>query len=92
MSKQAPLTEEEEQTVRASGSVWCSEETFAKLFATLDATRDDLRKAAVDRNLLAMALDLSTKKLDDVAATMELQEIVKRNKELLAHVREVVRG
>jgi hypothetical protein len=57
MSEPAPqLTAEQEQTVRASGSAWCSEETFAKLLATIDATRRKLQRAEADRDRLALTL------------------------------------
>jgi hypothetical protein len=58
MNELLTLTPTDERAVMAAGAAWCSEETFARIFAMLNATREELRlmtaKCGADAQIVAL--------------------------------------
>jgi hypothetical protein len=69
MDEPTPLTPTDERVVRAAGAAWCSEETFARIFATLDAERWDSRDTAADAQIVALLERLLPEEPDPLSMT-----------------------
>jgi hypothetical protein len=75
MNEPTMLTPTDEQAVRAAGAAWCSEETFARIWATLDAAREELRLTKQREWRAAVSRDAATADAQIVALIIRLGKL-----------------